>query len=125
MLIIVIHLYGWILFARWSSSRITVQFLEFLASMKGVALVDTNDRWVWSLEGSGEFSVASVRRLIDERWLHGMNIDSILCHICDKTVESASHIFFACHIAREVFHKITSWWDVKFMEVSSYEEWLE
>ncbi|GJZ25140.1 RNA-directed DNA polymerase, eukaryota, reverse transcriptase zinc-binding domain protein [Tanacetum coccineum] len=46
-----------------------VQFLEFLASMKGVALVDMNDRWVWSLEGSGEFFVASVRRLIDERWL--------------------------------------------------------
>ncbi|GJX04698.1 hypothetical protein Tco_0190614 [Tanacetum coccineum] len=44
-----------------------VQFLEFLASMEGFSLVDMRDRWVWSLEGSGEFSVASVRRLIDER----------------------------------------------------------
>ncbi|GJV74022.1 RNA-directed DNA polymerase, eukaryota, reverse transcriptase zinc-binding domain protein [Tanacetum coccineum] len=113
-------------------------------------------------EGSREFMVASVRRLIDECWLsevstktrwinvvpikvnvHAwkvrldclptrldifrrcMNIDSILCPICDEVVEYASHIFFACHIAREVFHKITSWWDVNFMEVSSYEEWLE
>ncbi|GJY84303.1 hypothetical protein Tco_0497679 [Tanacetum coccineum] len=25
--------------------------------------------WVWSKEGSGEFSVASVRRMIDDRWL--------------------------------------------------------
>ncbi|GKE15906.1 RNA-directed DNA polymerase, eukaryota, reverse transcriptase zinc-binding domain protein [Tanacetum coccineum] len=46
-----------------------VQFLELLASMEGAALFDMRDRWVWSLEGSGEFSVASVRRLIDERWL--------------------------------------------------------
>ncbi|GJT37028.1 RNA-directed DNA polymerase, eukaryota, reverse transcriptase zinc-binding domain protein [Tanacetum coccineum] len=139
-----------------------VQLLELSASMEGVAPVDMRDRWVWSLKGSGEFFVASVRRLIDERWLpevstitrwinvvpikvnvhawkvrlyclparlnisrRGMHIDSILCPICDKAVEYARHIFFACHIAREVFHKITSWWDVNFMEVSSYEEWLE
>ncbi|GJT21338.1 hypothetical protein Tco_0891275 [Tanacetum coccineum] len=108
-----------------------VQFLELLASMEGAALVDMRDRWVWSLEGSGEFFVASVRRLIDEHWLplnisrRGMNIESILCPICDKAVKSASHIFFACHIAIKVFHKITSWWDVNFMELSSYEERLE
>ncbi|GKD44519.1 hypothetical protein Tco_1269164 [Tanacetum coccineum] len=46
-----------------------VQFLELLASMEGAALVDMRDMWVWSLEGSGEFSVAYVRRLIDECWL--------------------------------------------------------
>ncbi|GKC49625.1 RNA-directed DNA polymerase, eukaryota, partial [Tanacetum coccineum] len=46
-----------------------VEFLVFLASMEGVALVDMRDRWVWSLEDSGEFFVAYVRRLIDERWL--------------------------------------------------------
>nr|GEX10366.1 putative ribonuclease H-like domain-containing protein [Tanacetum cinerariifolium] len=46
-----------------------VQFLEFLASMEGVALIDMRDRWVWSLKGSRDFSVAFVRRLIDECWL--------------------------------------------------------
>ncbi|GJV54421.1 ribonuclease H-like domain-containing protein [Tanacetum coccineum] len=40
---------------------------EFLTSMEGVALVDMRDRWVWSLEGSREFSVASVRKMVDER----------------------------------------------------------
>ncbi|GKB33037.1 RNA-directed DNA polymerase, eukaryota, reverse transcriptase zinc-binding domain protein [Tanacetum coccineum] len=44
-----------------------VQFLEFLASMEGVALVDMMNRWVWSLDGLGEFSIAYVQRLIDER----------------------------------------------------------
>nr|GEX06246.1 chaperone protein DnaJ 1, mitochondrial isoform X2 [Tanacetum cinerariifolium] len=43
--------------------------IELLASMEGAALFDIRDRRVWSLEGSGEFFVASVRMLIDERWL--------------------------------------------------------
>nr|GEY13952.1 RNA-directed DNA polymerase, eukaryota, reverse transcriptase zinc-binding domain protein [Tanacetum cinerariifolium] len=46
-----------------------VQFLQFLACMEGVDLVDMRDRWVWFLEGSREFFIASVRRLIDECWL--------------------------------------------------------
>ncbi|GJT86952.1 RNA-directed DNA polymerase, eukaryota [Tanacetum coccineum] len=34
--------------------------------MEEVALGDMTDRWYWSLEGSGDFSVASVRKLIDD-----------------------------------------------------------
>ncbi|GKA86033.1 RNA-directed DNA polymerase, eukaryota [Tanacetum coccineum] len=40
-----------------------------LAKVEGVALVNMKDRWVWSLEGSGDFSVASVRKLIDDKTL--------------------------------------------------------
>ncbi|GJX08249.1 RNA-directed DNA polymerase, eukaryota, reverse transcriptase zinc-binding domain protein [Tanacetum coccineum] len=45
------------------------QFLELLGNIEGISLADSRDRWSWSLEGSGEFSVASVRRLIDENIL--------------------------------------------------------
>ncbi|GJT47648.1 RNA-directed DNA polymerase, eukaryota, reverse transcriptase zinc-binding domain protein [Tanacetum coccineum] len=120
-------------------------------------LVDSMDRWSWSLEGSGNFSVASVRREIDKnllpmvssktRWVNevpkkvnihawkvkldclptrlnisrrGMSINSILCPNCDKEVESSSHIFFSCQFAREIFARITSWWEVPFSEISSY-----
>nr|GFA25609.1 RNA-directed DNA polymerase, eukaryota [Tanacetum cinerariifolium] len=55
---------------------------------------------------------------------HGMNIESIICPICDKEVESSSHIFLACHFVREVFSRIATWWDVPFIEMSTYEEWL-
>nr|GEV35257.1 RNA-directed DNA polymerase, eukaryota [Tanacetum cinerariifolium] len=54
----------------------------------------------------------------------GLEIDSILCPTCDIVVESTRHIFFTCHLAREIFRKITCWWDVSYSEVSSYEEWF-
>nr|GFB43252.1 RNA-directed DNA polymerase, eukaryota [Tanacetum cinerariifolium] len=34
-------------------------------------LASMSDRLVWSLESSGEFTVASVRKLIDDKWLPG------------------------------------------------------
>ncbi|GKE21390.1 RNA-directed DNA polymerase, eukaryota, reverse transcriptase zinc-binding domain protein, partial [Tanacetum coccineum] len=107
------------------------QLVDLLATVEGVVLVDMRDMWVWSLEGSGEFTVASVRKWIDDkrlpevstktRWIkampikvnvhawkvrldclptrlnisrRGMDIDSILCPICDNAVESSRHIFF-------------------------------
>ncbi|GJZ47405.1 RNA-directed DNA polymerase, eukaryota, reverse transcriptase zinc-binding domain protein [Tanacetum coccineum] len=116
------------------------QLVDLLAQMEEVVLGDMTDRWYWSLEGSGVFSVASVRKLIDDirlpevssqtRWIkavpikvnvlawkvrldglpsrlnisrRGMNITSILCPICDREVESVSHVFFACHVAKDNF----------------------
>nr|GEV64423.1 RNA-directed DNA polymerase, eukaryota, reverse transcriptase zinc-binding domain protein [Tanacetum cinerariifolium] len=116
---------------------------------------------VWSLESSREFSVASVRKMIDEkrlsivntmtRWIkcvpikvnvlawkikidalstrlniscRGIDIDSILCPICDCRVESSSHLFLSCSFARQVARKISLWWDVTYVDVNSYVEWV-
>ncbi|GJW13871.1 RNA-directed DNA polymerase, eukaryota, reverse transcriptase zinc-binding domain protein [Tanacetum coccineum] len=46
---------------------------NLLAHLEGVNLVDMRDRWSWSLDGSGEFSVASVRMLIDDHRLHNVS----------------------------------------------------
>ncbi|GJR18121.1 RNA-directed DNA polymerase, eukaryota, reverse transcriptase zinc-binding domain protein, partial [Tanacetum coccineum] len=153
----------------WSSFRRVVrggveqaQLSQLITNLEGVTLGDMRDRWVWSMDGTGEFSVASVRKVIDDRllpdissktkWVNmvpikinihawkvrldglptrlnlskrGMDIESISCPLCDNAVESSSHIFFACHIARELFRKITRWWDINFLEVSSHEEWTD
>ncbi|GJR86855.1 RNA-directed DNA polymerase, eukaryota, reverse transcriptase zinc-binding domain protein [Tanacetum coccineum] len=138
-----------------------VQYIELKRFTKGTVFANSRDRWSWSLEGSGAFSVASIRRIIDDkllpsvssktRWFsmvpikaniiawkvkiyclptrlnisrRGMNLDSILCSICDKEVESSKHLFFACHFAREILFRIATWWDVPLIELSSYEEWL-
>ncbi|GJV08588.1 RNA-directed DNA polymerase, eukaryota [Tanacetum coccineum] len=61
----------------WSSSRgfslkaarggaKSEQFNKFSSKLSCVTLPQTQDRWVWSLEGTGEFSVASIRKALDD-----------------------------------------------------------
>ncbi|GJZ94122.1 RNA-directed DNA polymerase, eukaryota [Tanacetum coccineum] len=45
------------------------QFDAMLEKVEGTLLADMRDRWTWSLEGSREFSVASVRKLLDDKML--------------------------------------------------------
>ncbi|GKC19658.1 hypothetical protein Tco_1021808 [Tanacetum coccineum] len=45
------------------------QFNALQIIYEGIVLSDSRDRWSWSLEGSGDFLVASVRRVIDEKIL--------------------------------------------------------
>ena len=118
-----------------------------------------SDRWSWSLDGSGEFSVRSVRCFIDDallpksptRWIklipikvnvlawkicldrlptrlnlskRGLEIPSILCPICNEVVESSSHLFFSCSLARQVLRLLCRWWELEFPSLNSYGEWL-
>nr|GEY25250.1 RNA-directed DNA polymerase, eukaryota [Tanacetum cinerariifolium] len=147
-------------FRRVPRSGVEHSHLEdLLADIEGVSLAVMNDRWTWDLKGSGDFFVASVRKLLDDkrlsvvsshtRWIkavpikvsihawkvrldslptrlnisrRGIDIMSILCPICGSAAESSSHVFFYCQVAKDNFRKICRWWDVVFMEVSSYEE---
>ncbi|GJS72037.1 RNA-directed DNA polymerase, eukaryota [Tanacetum coccineum] len=52
------------------------QFFHLVKNVEGVTFVDMKDRWRWSLEGCGDFSVASVRKVLD---------DSLLPIISSKT----------------------------------------
>ncbi|GJS07785.1 RNA-directed DNA polymerase, eukaryota [Tanacetum coccineum] len=136
------------------------QFNELSALVHDVSLIPMSDRWKWDLESSGDFSVASVRKIIDDkslsdvdsktRWIkyvpikvnvhtwkvktdslptrfnvsrRGIDIDSIMCVICDNGVETSIHLFFYCFMIRQIVRKITRWWDVPYVEVESYEDW--
>ncbi|GJU85058.1 RNA-directed DNA polymerase, eukaryota, reverse transcriptase zinc-binding domain protein [Tanacetum coccineum] len=136
------------------------QFTDMINSLADLQLPNMQDRWFWSLSGSRDFSVALVRKIIDDHLLlevsskfswrkmvpikvnilawkvkldilptrfnlskRGLDINSILCPICENHAESSSHLFFACSMARDIFRNIASWWDVKSPHVSSFEEW--
>ena len=116
--------------------------------IEGCILSNSNDRWSWSLDDVGDFTVASVRKVIDDhilptgntntRWVkevpikinihawkvkndgfptrfnmsrRGMEIDSILCPLCNSTTESSRHLFFSCQFIRDIMHKIIRWWE--------------
>nr|GEW30283.1 RNA-directed DNA polymerase, eukaryota [Tanacetum cinerariifolium] len=138
------------------------QYLQLIAYVSDVNLINMNDRWIWSKEGSCKFSVASARRLIDDqrmstvstktRWVivvsikiyvfackmkfdrlptrfnisrRSIDIDSILCTSCKVAAKTVSHVFFSCHLARDVFRLISLWWDFSYVELSTYENWLD
>ncbi|GJW88402.1 RNA-directed DNA polymerase, eukaryota, reverse transcriptase zinc-binding domain protein [Tanacetum coccineum] len=129
---------------------------------RGVSLNNSNDRWSWSLDGTGDFSVSSVRRHIDDhvlpsgnkktRWIkevpikinihawkvsmdglptrfnlsrRGVEIDSIMCPLCDGHAESSSHLFFSCKNFCDTMQQVSRWWELDFRELHSYDEWLD
>nr|GEU41233.1 RNA-directed DNA polymerase, eukaryota, reverse transcriptase zinc-binding domain protein [Tanacetum cinerariifolium] len=135
------------------------QFEHMKEKVEGCILADMMDRWFWALEGSGKFTIMSVRKLIDDfmlpevssktRWIkavpikvnvhawkvkldglptrlnisrRGIDVESILCPMCGKAVESTSRIFFTCQMSKEILRKISRWWDIDYMKISSYEE---
>ncbi|GJT77114.1 RNA-directed DNA polymerase, eukaryota, partial [Tanacetum coccineum] len=134
------------------------QLTDLTTYVEGVVLGVT---WYWTLDGSGEFSVASARKVIDDnrfpevstqtRWIkavpikvnihawkvridclptrlnisrRGIDIPSILCPVCGSVTESSSHLFFDCLVAKDNFRKICRWWEVDFMEVHTFDEWV-
>ncbi|GJR10023.1 RNA-directed DNA polymerase, eukaryota [Tanacetum coccineum] len=148
-------------FRRKARSEIEEMQLNSLAEISRMTtLVPCEDRYVWTLESDGVFSVASIRKEIDgnrfqdvslpTRWVksvpikvniiawkvksnalptrfnisrRGMDIDSIVCPICNAGVESTNHIFFQCVVVRQIMRKISSWWNIDYSDVNSYEEW--
>ncbi|GJU65495.1 RNA-directed DNA polymerase, eukaryota, reverse transcriptase zinc-binding domain protein [Tanacetum coccineum] len=47
------------------------QFAEFSVLLQQVVLAQGSDRWTWTANGSGQFSVASVRKIIDNKLCSG------------------------------------------------------
>ncbi|GJX61884.1 RNA-directed DNA polymerase, eukaryota [Tanacetum coccineum] len=136
------------------------QLVRLEDDLKGVVLSSNDDRWVWELESTGDFSVSSIRNLIDKKFLpnvelktrwnkfipikinihtwkimtnslptrfniscRGICIDSILCATCGKGVETTSHLFFSCSVARDVVKLITRWWCIDDVELESFDDW--
>nr|GEW05141.1 RNA-directed DNA polymerase, eukaryota, reverse transcriptase zinc-binding domain protein [Tanacetum cinerariifolium]GEW05150.1 RNA-directed DNA polymerase, eukaryota, reverse transcriptase zinc-binding domain protein [Tanacetum cinerariifolium] len=102
------------------------QYEALMEMARKINLVPMGDRWIWTLQGSGDFTVASIHaiptRLNISR--HAIDIQSLTCPICDGGMESSEHLFFRCELSRQIGRKIANWWNVSYVDVESYEEWL-
>ncbi|GJZ38047.1 RNA-directed DNA polymerase, eukaryota, reverse transcriptase zinc-binding domain protein, partial [Tanacetum coccineum] len=145
------------------TARGGIEQVQFDALVNLVILITVTpkiDRWVWSLEGSGEFSVASIRKVIDAnrlksehsmtRWVkfvpikinvlawkikmdalpsrfnisrRGIDISSLTCPICDAGIETTDHLFFSCLMAKQITHKIATWWEFDQVDTNNYTDW--
>nr|GFB46773.1 RNA-directed DNA polymerase, eukaryota [Tanacetum cinerariifolium] len=85
------------------------QFERLKEIVEGVTLSNSNDRWSWFLVGSGDFSVSSVRKLID---------NAILSKGISKTR-------WIKKIISDVMRKITRWWNLEYREINSFEDWCQ
>ncbi|GJV33536.1 RNA-directed DNA polymerase, eukaryota [Tanacetum coccineum] len=126
-------------FRRKARSGIEEMQLNSLAEISRMTtLVPCEDRYVWTLESDGVFSVASIRKEID-----GIDFGVSLSLLgglypCQST-QGEYHSLKSnltrfpnavLNISRRgmdidsiIMRKISSWWNIDYSDVNSYEEW--
>ncbi|GJU05178.1 RNA-directed DNA polymerase, eukaryota, partial [Tanacetum coccineum] len=57
-------------------------------------------------------------------FLKGIEISIIVCPICHASVESGSHIFLSCPMARHLWRKLMHWWELEDIDLAFYDYWL-
>ncbi|GJX14311.1 RNA-directed DNA polymerase, eukaryota [Tanacetum coccineum] len=53
----------------------------------------------------------------------GLELDSIFYPICNLAVETSCHLFFGCSLVKDIYAKISNWWDTNILMMSSYDDW--
>ncbi|GJZ05064.1 RNA-directed DNA polymerase, eukaryota [Tanacetum coccineum] len=55
--------------------------------------------------------------------LRGLDIPSISCPVCLVGVKTIDHLFFTCSTASDIIACILVWWELPFIELSSFLDW--
>ncbi|GJU77676.1 reverse transcriptase domain, reverse transcriptase zinc-binding domain protein, partial [Tanacetum coccineum] len=67
-----------------------------------------DDRWDFTLHHSNIY-FNSYAFKPDSR---GIELHSLLCPVCDDSMESAQHLFLHCNLASDVWSSVFKWWKV-------------
>ncbi|GJV03364.1 RNA-directed DNA polymerase, eukaryota [Tanacetum coccineum] len=111
------------------------QFSKLIEDVNSVILSVSNDRWIWSLDSSGEFSIKSTRLFIDDhlllavdaptRWVSEVpiKINIMAWKLCRGVMLTS--FFLSCSMARNITTKLARWWEFDCPDLFSYDDWLE
>ncbi|GKA78031.1 hypothetical protein Tco_0784568 [Tanacetum coccineum] len=94
-----------------------------------VVLSNTDDRWVWDLNGEGSFHVKDARLVESSPYPYqsvhrGVSVSPISCSICHAGLEDLDHLLFCCSMALDVTRSICKWWNLVWVPFVSYLSWL-
>ena len=54
----------------------------------------------------------------------GIDIDSLLCPVCNDHVECVDHLFFSCEMAKELWRSLARWVSMDLPEFASIQDWF-
>ncbi|GKD46295.1 hypothetical protein Tco_1270940, partial [Tanacetum coccineum] len=99
------------------------QFTEMNLTMNQICLAPTDDRWSWDLNGEGLFVVKDLRNLIDDFILpKEENVTRWIKYIPIKVNIFAWKV--RCEVANGIMILFCHWWNIDWVPINSYDEWL-
>ncbi|GJR92339.1 RNA-directed DNA polymerase, eukaryota, reverse transcriptase zinc-binding domain protein [Tanacetum coccineum] len=116
--------WSWNWFRPINGGRALADLNSLLMELGSITLSNKVDSVSSSLSSDGSYLHCSIR--LPHRLnlsLRGLDIDSIMCPLCNNHVESNAHVFFSCDIARDVWSLVRGWCDSKFPSLSSCDDW--
>ncbi|GJW08477.1 RNA-directed DNA polymerase, eukaryota, reverse transcriptase zinc-binding domain protein [Tanacetum coccineum] len=103
-----------------------------LSTINGLSLsLGDHDKWKWSLNANGTFSVNILSKMIDKQQFssripHLSNFDkrdidvhSLLCLLCENEVEDINHIMFDCPKVKTLWSKCYDRWDILYPVINN------
>ncbi|XP_071739636.1 uncharacterized protein [Rutidosis leptorrhynchoides] len=76
------------------------------------------NKWKFSGDKSGWKRIA-VRVELDQR---GIDLDTLLCPICNDAVELVDHAIYSCKSAKDIWIGIFKWWNLPFPSGATIDE---
>ncbi|GKC08000.1 RNA-directed DNA polymerase, eukaryota [Tanacetum coccineum] len=70
----------------------------------------------------GAVNLFEVAHFVSEKSMYEQGL-IVLPHLA-TLVESASQLFFSCHVARLMWMEVLRWWELEDNDIASYDEWL-
>nr|GEY51542.1 ATP-dependent DNA helicase PIF1-like [Tanacetum cinerariifolium] len=99
------------------------------SSIDDIFLPSSNSATRWVKTVPIKVSILSWRTRLDRLptrvnlIMRGVNMDSSLCPVCNSVQEDSNHLFFLCDLGKSIFQRICHWWNIQWVEVSTYAEW--